>query len=129
MGPVVTAMTELPPVYVATVNVPGYLPEGDPMSANTPEECWSWLASERRRDIDHMDPRDAFRADQGEAERMDAMADGEYPADWQGERAGTVNALGSSGERILSYTVSIVRHRCSAGAECDACAYVAEWED
>lgn len=122
-------MTALPEVYVATVNIPGYLPEGDPFSAGTPEECWSWLASERRRDLDHMDVLDAARADQGEAEQMDAMADGEYPGDWQGERAGTVNALGSVGERVLSYTVSIVRHTCPVRTDCQACAYVAEWED
>lgn len=120
---------KLPEVYVATVNVPGYLPENDPMSAEMPEECWRWLADERRRDLDHMDPRDAARADQGEAEQMDAMADGEYPHDWLGERAGTVNAYGSVGERILSYTVSMVRHTCPMGRECQACAYIEEWED
>lgn len=123
---------KLPTVYVATVNVPGYLPEGDPMSAETPEECWAWLASERRRDLDHMDTADAVRADQGEAEQMDAMSEGEYPGDWQGERAGTVNALGSVGERVLSYTVSIVRHTCSGPyltRDCQACAYIEDWED
>lgn len=124
-------MVELPPVYVATVNVPGYLPECDPMSSGEPGECWSWLASERRRDLDAMDDLDAVRADQGEAEQMDLMADGEYPADWQGERCGTVNAMGSTGERVLSYTVSIVRHvdHPVPPGGCQACAYVAEWEE
>lgn len=37
------------PVYVATINIPGYLPEGDPFYANKPAECWEWLADERLR--------------------------------------------------------------------------------
>lgn len=43
----------LPPVYVATVNVPGYLPMADePACFDTAREAWAYLASERRRDED-----------------------------------------------------------------------------
>lgn len=34
-------------VYVATINTPGYLSEGDPFYADNPAECWEYLAEER----------------------------------------------------------------------------------
>lgn len=43
------------PVYVATINTPGYLPEGDPLYASNPAECWEWLADERLRAEDATD--------------------------------------------------------------------------
>lgn len=43
----------LPPVYVATVYVPGYLPMSDePAAFDTAREAWAWLADERQRDED-----------------------------------------------------------------------------
>lgn len=56
----------LPPVYVATVNVPGYLPmSDDPATFGTAGEAWAWLARARRRDED---------ADQDSAEYTDDVA-------------------------------------------------------
>lgn len=40
-------------MYLATVNVPGYLPlDDDPPAFDTPREAWEWLADERQRDED-----------------------------------------------------------------------------
>lgn len=39
--------------YVATINVPGYLPtDDDPPVFDTPAEAWQYLADERRRGED-----------------------------------------------------------------------------
>jgi hypothetical protein len=38
--------------YVATINVPGYLPEGDPVEFDTATDAWSYLADERMRHED-----------------------------------------------------------------------------
>lgn len=36
-------------MYVATINVPGYLPmDDDPPTFDTPRQAWEWLADERR---------------------------------------------------------------------------------
>ncbi len=35
--------------YVASINVPGYLPEGDAVVCDTASGAWSYLADERRR--------------------------------------------------------------------------------
>jgi hypothetical protein len=35
--------------YVASINTPGYLPEGDTPVFDTPGEAWAWLADERKR--------------------------------------------------------------------------------
>lgn len=130
-------MSELPPVYVAYVNVPGYLPMADePMSAETPEECWSWLADERRRDLEGADsPFWAKRADQGEADMMDKMSEGEYPAEWGAERTGTIGAAtprGSEHDLGLNYTVRAVPHTCRVSVPtlpCEACEIIDSWED
>lgn len=43
----------LPPVYLATINTPGYLPMADePAAFDTAREAWGWLAGERERDED-----------------------------------------------------------------------------
>lgn len=39
-------------MYVATINVPGYLPEGEPAEFDTPAEAWDYLAEERERGED-----------------------------------------------------------------------------
>lgn len=48
--------------FMATVNVPGYLPEDDdPPVFDTPQEAWGWLADEREsaEDLDYeYDPAD-----------------------------------------------------------------------
>lgn len=131
---------ELPRVYVAYVNVPGYLPMADePMSAEEPEACWEWLAGERRRDLDAAPSGlQAEQADQGEMDMMDMMGDGEYPADWHGSRTGTVWAAtpgGSDHDLGLAYTVREVIHVCQSGMPtipartCEACEIIESWED
>lgn len=43
----------LPPVYLATVSAPGYLPMADePAAFDTASAAWDWLLSERERDLD-----------------------------------------------------------------------------
>lgn len=44
--------------YVASVNVPGYLPESDSVVFDTPEEAWEYLIGERERDEDTAAPDD-----------------------------------------------------------------------
>jgi hypothetical protein len=34
--------------YLAFINIPGYLPEGDTLVFDTPGEAWAWLADERK---------------------------------------------------------------------------------
>jgi hypothetical protein len=34
--------------YLAFINIPGYLPEGDALVFDTPGEAWAWLADERK---------------------------------------------------------------------------------
>lgn len=34
-------------MYVATINTPGYLPDVEPATFDTPEQAWSYLADER----------------------------------------------------------------------------------
>lgn len=42
--------------FLATVNVPGYLPEdNDPPVFDTPQEAWQYLADERERGEDSAD--------------------------------------------------------------------------
>lgn len=137
-----TEHAEMPRVYVAYVNVPGYLPMADePFSAETPETCWEWLAAERRRDLDHAapdhpDPDEA--ADQGEADMMDKMAEGEYPAEWHGQRTGTMWAHTPGGlihDLGLAYTVRETIHVCQTGRPtlsvrtCQACEIIESWEE
>ncbi len=46
--------------YVASVSIPGYLPEGDTPVFDTPAEAWSYLADERERgEDDTYNPGDA----------------------------------------------------------------------
>lgn len=42
-------------VYVATVNVPGYLPECEPVAFDTAWKAWRYLADERKHDEDQDD--------------------------------------------------------------------------
>jgi hypothetical protein len=46
--------TEIDMKYVATINTPGYLPEGDAVVFDTAAEAWSYLADELRRTEDDM---------------------------------------------------------------------------
>ena len=47
---------QLPPVYVATINTPGYLPMDDePPAFDTAHEAWVYLAAEREREEDGAD--------------------------------------------------------------------------
>jgi hypothetical protein len=47
--------------YLATVNIPGYLPmDDDPPMFDSPREAWAYLADERRRDEDHDDTADEY---------------------------------------------------------------------
>lgn len=39
--------------YIASVNVPGYLPDTEPIAFDTVEEAWDYLASCRRDDEDN----------------------------------------------------------------------------
>ena len=44
------------PRYIATINVPGYLPmDDDPPIFDTPREAWEWLADARREAEDSVD--------------------------------------------------------------------------
>lgn len=38
-------------MFVATINVPGYLPDTDPVECDTAAEAWEHLASERTLDV------------------------------------------------------------------------------
>ena len=49
-------------VYVATINVPGYLSESDPFYSTDPAECWSYLLDELERSEDYSDE-SAVRSD------------------------------------------------------------------
>lgn len=39
-------------MYVAVINVPGYLPESEPVAFGTAQEAWAFLAEEAQRDDD-----------------------------------------------------------------------------
>lgn len=64
--------------YLATVNVPGYLPmDDDPPVFDTPSDAWSYLADERRESedaapFDDTDPDAAYYSDT--VDELDAKA-------------------------------------------------------
>lgn len=67
--------------YVATINTPGYLPEGDPAEFDTAREAWSYLAEERERaEDDHPDwsPEDAVGEYSETLQTLRYIASGEH---------------------------------------------------
>ncbi len=62
-----------PPVYVATVNIPGYLPMDDnPPAFANPSDAWDYLRAERERDEDNSD-----------CDRPECIERYEYSDTWQ----------------------------------------------
>ena len=58
-------------MYLATMNVPGYLPMGDPVEFDSAEMAWDYLASERNTDLDNYEA--PWPADDAAAIAMDAL--------------------------------------------------------
>lgn len=99
----------LPPVYVAYINIPGYLPEGDHPAFDTAAEAWTWLAEERER----AEEGSADGAGDGFSATVDRLR--ELAADPGTEAVGTVggDTPGYQGRYDLGlvYTVARVVHQ------------------
>lgn len=111
-------MSNLSPVYVASVNVPGYSPESDLRAFDTASEAWAYLASERRRGEDQDDSASEYS---DYVTGLDHIASDEHEhgsrtEDWQTNPDGTGVVLadtpgsGSPHDLGLAYVVSLVAH-------------------
>src|SRR5574341_1473780 len=105
-------------IYVATVNVPGYLPECEPMAFDTADEAWDYLADERRRDEDQDESASEYS---GAVTLLDYIASGDHihgppQEDWPTNADGTGMMLAdtpgsdSPHDLVLAYVVSLVTH-------------------
>jgi len=106
-------------VYVATINVPGYLPEGDPLYSHSLAECWGFLRDERQRDEDSADYGDSDTGEYSETVRtLDYIASGEHQhgnpnedtptnADGTGTIYGDSPGMDSPHDLGLAYSVSV----------------------
>lgn len=112
-------MSTLSPVYVATVNVPGYLPEREPTAFETAREAWSHLADERRRDEDQDESASEYSDTVTDLDRLAfgcAVRDGRLITGHRdgGDAPGTVYAdtpgSDSPHDLGLAYVVSLVAH-------------------
>ena len=102
------------PRYIATINVPGYLPmDDDPPVFDTPGEAWEYLADERRDGEEQaFEPGDdpGFSAT---VNILESLADGtlSFAEVGDGDGTGSVTGLtpGYDGDHDLglAYTVSI----------------------
>lgn len=106
------------PVYVATVNVPGYSPECEPVTFDTANEAWLYLASERRRDEDQDESTSEYS---DYVTGMEHIGSGEHEhgswaEDWWTNADGTgviyADTPGSDSPHDLglAYVVSLVPH-------------------
>lgn len=109
---------QLPGVYVAAVNVPGYLPECEPMGFETAGEAWSYLADERRRGEDQDESASEYS---DYVTGMEHIGSGEHrhgswAEDWRTNADGTgvvyADTPGSDSPHDLglAYVVSLVTH-------------------
>jgi hypothetical protein len=98
-------------MYVATINVPGYMPmDDDPPVFEDPREAWDYLAGERRRGED-----DEEEIADGYSETvnvLECLAGGDWE-NWGTDHIGCGSVVGPTpGGRIydlgLAYSVSIV---------------------
>jgi hypothetical protein len=114
-------------MFVATINVPGYLPmDDDPPVFETAEEAWAYLLEERERDIDVV----WEEGDEERDETSEALAD-EWAraADPERDSTGTVYGPtpGSDGPHDpgVAYSVTYVYHAedCD-GSACDGCGWI-----
>jgi hypothetical protein len=128
-------MSELPAVFEALVNVPGYMPNADqPSVFDTAIEAWEYLARERERDLDSAESPETV--DDGEVTAMELMAQGERPYGWADDGTGVVYAATpgywGSHDLGLAYSVKIWRHSCGGNLNahtCDACRLISEMEE
>ena len=96
-------------VYVATVNVPGYLPMDDePATFETAAAAWLYLADERERGLEHAE----IEGDDDTADNLATMAD-RCQMDggpWDGTGAVYGDTPGYDGDHDLglAYCVSLV---------------------
>lgn len=128
-------MSDLPPVYLATVNVPGYLPMADEPSAfDTADAAWLWLSEERERGEDQ-DANTPEYSDTWSTLRYIASGDHEHGAWGEDTRtnangSGTVYGAtpGYEGDHDLGLAYSVIRinhhdypHHAGYLSACPAC--------
>lgn len=110
--------SKLPPIYVAIVNVPGYLAERDTAWFDDAQSAWSWLADERRRDEESDEDASEYT---DTVSTLDYIASGEhqhgnphedYPTRASGGGYVLAGTPGSDSPHDLGlvYRVSVVRH-------------------
>lgn len=91
--------------YVATINIPGYLPEGDPVEFDDAHEAWEFLRDERARGEEDTyiegDP-DEFSATYHELDKRSKAGDGYYAGTIYGPTPGS----DSPHDLGLAYTVT-----------------------
>ena len=99
--------------FVATINTPGYLPEGEPSEHDTARDAWEYLADDRKRhEEDFAD--DDFTGYSATANVMESIANGALGPEDAGldfDRTGTITGPtpGYDGDHDLgiAYTVSV----------------------
>jgi hypothetical protein len=100
-------------MYVATVNVPGYLPMDDePPTFDTASEAWSYLAEQLRENEDQLDlPGDSYSGTvlELEANSMQTMADG-TPYNFRGTVYGPTPGYDGDHDLGLAYSVDIAEN-------------------
>lgn len=100
-------------MYVATINVPGYLPmDDDPPVFESIKAAWEWLAQERQREEDAAEmPGDSYS---GTVLALEAMANATMADGTPYQRRGTVygSTPGYDGNHDLglAYSVTEVDH-------------------
>lgn len=123
-------MSGLPPVYLATINTPGYVPESDPTSHGTPREAWAYLADWRECREDEADTDEPYSVTVAVLRRLAAGFDVDGDPATDDEFIGAVYGPtpGYTGDHDLgiAYVVTMVDHADyphEAGylVECPAC--------
>lgn len=99
-------------MYVATINVPGYLPmDDDPPMFDQAREAWLWLAQERQRDEDAAEmPGDSYSQTvldlEHRASRVDAWG---HPVSRRGTVYGSTPGYEGDHDLGLAYSVTEVQ--------------------
>lgn len=107
-----TEAMEDQPMYVATINVPGYMPmDDDPPTFETPKEAWEYLLEERKRSEDDLATGDdeSYSDAVKTLEAWTVAPQGGFPfADWTGTVYGDTPGYDGDHDLGLHYSVSLV---------------------